>query len=124
SRSRGEEPRAPSSPPPARVSSYFPACSFLPFLVPFCMSLALDGDAPRLGLLGLGQRHAQHTVLELGLHLLGVDRRRQLEHPLELAEAALPPVPVALERLVELALAPDRHLIAVRHPHLHLVPLH
>ena len=46
-------------------------------------------DMFRLGFIAFGQRHTQHTVLEMGFYLLGVEHIAKLERPFEPAVAAL-----------------------------------
>src|SRR5581483_7886651 len=47
---------------------------------------AADLNLSRFGLLHLGQMNGQHTVLELGADLRGVDRFVNLERPIEVAD--------------------------------------
>src|SRR5687768_15987625 len=70
--------------------------------------LAVDGDAARRALLGLGDPDLEHAVGELRGDRLGVDALRQRERPAEAAERALDAVEaLALGLVVGLALTRD-----------------
>src|SRR4051812_44899859 len=60
----------------------------------------LDGDAPRLALLGLGDAYLEHALVEGGCDPVGVDAVRQRQRAAELAEGALHPVEALLLLLV------------------------